>query len=548
MVRKRLVIIAGAAALAVFSVRLDASDLPIAVEKSGPKKSGFYTFWNADREFGLGLGTFQNQSCAPVQGEAPYAGNLLLDCDAEVPHNETSIATNPNDPLHAVGAFHTYHLTGTGNKVHATIQSTPSVTTDGGLTWHHVVPPITPYQFSGDPAVAFDLNGRIYLASIADHEGDGGSNYTGPSVVVQYSDNGGSVWTNPVTVASGKGAVDKNGGGQLVFQDKEFIAVDQSPASPRQNRAYVTWTSFREFFSPNKALFRSPIMVSTSDDGRHWSNGAEISGSSNDFCGGPCSFNQFSSPTVAPGGTTYVAFENFNTPAENQYLVVSSTDGGRTWSAPSRAGTIYDINFTPNGFGDDTLTGCAFRIAAPGNAAADPSDPTGNTLYVAWADNRKGTAASTNTDVILARSTDGGKTWKEHIIDESPNDQFYAWVAVANDGRVDVGYMDRSWASPTDQKICQYGFSLTRLTFDGAGAIATSTKSQIDSGLSDPGHSRWFSGATGGNSLFIGDYNGVATGSDGKTWSLWTDQRALVADPPSLSRNHGQHAVGAITP
>src|SRR5512139_3305945 len=123
---------AGAAALAGFSIRIGAADLPSPVEKPGPKKSGFYTFWNADREFGLGLGTLQNQSCAPVQG-APYGGNLLLDCDAEVPHNETSIATNPNDPLHAVGAFHTYHLTGTGNKVHATIQSKPSVTRDGGV-------------------------------------------------------------------------------------------------------------------------------------------------------------------------------------------------------------------------------------------------------------------------------------------------------------------------------------------------------------------------------------------------------------------------------
>ena len=277
--RKCLVIMAGAVALAGFCIRLSAADLPRPVEKSGPKKSGFYTFWNADQEFGLGLGTYQNQSCTPAQGGV-YTGNLLLDCDAEVPHNETSIATNPNDPMHAVGAFHTYHLTSTGNIVHSTIQSTPSVTRDGGVTWHHLAPPITPYQFTGDPAVAFDLTGRIYLASIADHEGEGGFPYTGPSVVVQYSDDGGSVWTNPITVASGKGAVDKNSGGQLVFQDKDYIAVDQSSTSPRQNRAYVTWTSFQEFFSPKKFLARSPIMVSSSDDGRHWSKGVEISGSS----------------------------------------------------------------------------------------------------------------------------------------------------------------------------------------------------------------------------------------------------------------------------
>jgi hypothetical protein len=57
-----------------------------------------------------------------------------------------------------------------------------------------------------------------------------------------------------------------------------------------------------------------------------------------------------------------------------------------------------------------------------------------------------------------------------------------------------------------------------------------------------------FSGATGGQSLFLGDYNAVAVGANGKTWSLWTDHRNIVANPPSPTRNHGQHAVGAVTP
>ena len=118
-------------------------------------------------------------------------------------------------------------------------------------------------------------------------------------------------------------------------------------------------------------------------------------------------------------------------------------------------------------------------------------------------------------------------------------------MAVANDGRVDVGYMDRSYS--TGQSVCQYGFSLTRLTFSAAGAILTSAKSRVDTGLSDPGHSRWFSGATGGNSLFIGDYNGISIGPDSRTWSLWTDQRAVIANSPP-SRDHAQHAVGALTP
>lgn len=118
-------------------------------------------------------------------------------------------------------------------------------------------------------------------------------------------------------------------------------------------------------------------------------------------------------------------------------------------------------------------------------------------------------------------------------------------MAVAPDGRVDVGYMDRSYSSGQD--VCEYGLSLTRLTF-GARGKTSKRKSRVDTGLSDPGRSRWFSAATGGSSLFIGDYNGVAVGPDRRTWSLWTDQRNVVDSPPSPARNHGQHAVAGTTP
>lgn len=265
--------------------------------------------------------------------------------------------------------------------------------------------------------------------------------------------------------------------------------------------------------------------------------------------GGPaseCDEDQFSVPTVAPGGRVYVAFENFNTPAENQYMVVSSADGGRTWTAPVRVDAVHDVNYPTNVDGRSTLTGCQLRVNAAGNITADPSDPTGNTLYLVWADNRNGTGDATNTDVLLARSTDGGATWKIKVIDDSLNDQFYPWVAVAQDGRVNVGYMDRSYSAGQD--VCQYGFTLTRLTFDEAGNVTSKVRQRVDTMLSDPGHSRWFSATTGGNGRFIGDYNGVAVGADGATWSLWTDQRNLVANPPSPVRSHGQHAVGGLEP
>ena len=146
---------------------------------------------------------------------------------------------------------------------------------------------------------------------------------------------------------------------------------------------------------------------------------------------------------------------------------------------------------------------------------------------------------ATNTDVFLGKSTDGGATWTTIPVDTSANDQFYPWVEVAPDGSVHVGYMDRAYSS--GQNVCEYGFSVT--TLDTTGTVVK--KQRVDSGLSDPGHSRWFSKSTNPQSRFLGDYNGLAIGSDGSIWSLWTDSRDVMANPPSPLRNHGQHAVAS---
>jgi hypothetical protein len=44
-----------------------------------------------------------------------------------------------------------------------------------------------------------------------------------------------------------------------------------------------------------------------------------------------------------------------------------------------------------------------------------------------------------------------------------------------------------------------------------------------------PNHARWFSGATGGETTFLGDYDGgLAVGSDGAAHPVWTDMRRIV--------------------
>ena len=532
-----------------------AGDGPSPSGKRGPHLSGFYDFLKGRPEYTGGFGTFRALSCSIGQASQPsvYAGNMRLDCEAETPHNETTIAVDPGNPAHAIGGYHAYLLSFNGTTVIRRIVGTTSVTFDGGRNWREVVPPIKPYQFTGDPALAFDSRGRAYFANIADHEGPGGD-FTAPAVVVARSEDGGLSWSPPVTVARGFGAVTGSHFLQPnIFNDKDYLAADTGDDSPYRDRVYVTWTRLEEVITPGRFHLSAAIALSSSDDGVTWSDIRFISGFSPMLCpasfGGPpgqCDLNQDSYPAVAPRGKVYVSFENFNWPALDQVLAVSSGDGGATWSTPTRVDFVQDLNLPPGPEGA-MLTGCQFRVGVKGNTAADPGDPTGNTVYVVWADNRNGRVlvdASgtetffTNTDVFLGRSADGGATWRVIPVDLSGNDQFFPWVGVAPDRRVDVGYMDRSYSA--GQEECRYGFSLTRLTFDSAGDVTSRTKIRVDTGLSDPGHSFWF----GQNAAFIGDYNGLAVDSTGATWSLWTDLRAPVSPAIPL---HGQHAVGAVT-
>jgi hypothetical protein len=516
--------------------------------KAGPHLSGFYDFWSFPADSPSGVGTIQQITCTVGSSDQPaiYSGNMLLDCDAETPHNETTITVDPNDPKHAIGGYHSYQLNFNGSTLVERVVAAASVTFDGGQNWREIIPNVAPYQFNGDPGLAFDANSRIYYTTLADHEGPGGS-FTGPSIVVTHSDDGGLTWSRLVTIARGQTAITpkQKGFGPNLFNDKPFLGVDTFPASPFKNRVYVTWTPFSQFFSPTAASFHASIAVSFSDDGANWSAPKTISGfspaCSAALFGLPneCDLDQDSYPAVAPAGRVYVSFENFNTPAENQALIVSSADGGQTWSEPVKVATLFDINYPLNSDGRSTLTGCTFRYGVKANTATDPSDPTGRTVYVVWADNRHGTVKATNTDVFLGKSTDGGATWTTIPVDTSANDQFYPWVEVAPDGTVHVGYMDRAYSS--GQNVCEYGFSVT--TLDTTGTVVK--KQRVDSGLSDPGHSRWFSKSTNPQSRFLGDYNGLAIGSDGSIWSLWTDSRDVVANPPSPLRNHGQHAVAS---
>jgi hypothetical protein len=456
-----------------------------------------------------------------------FGANVMANCDSTLlPHNETAIIVDPNNASHVAAGSNDTQLPPNGATGSARSALGYYTSFDGGRTWINGAVTAAGFAQTSDPALGFDTQGNVFVGMVSFDLGVGGK-ALGGAIQVARSIDGGRTFGTAVTVEEST-----NDG---IQEDKPYLVVDTNPASPFVNSVYITWTRFH--FDSVDNYLESPIFFSASQDGgMTWSAPKEISGANRALCtfsgtplpyDGRCKEDQFSSPVVTSDGTIFVAFENEQAINDgqfrNQYLVVKSTDGGATWSVPVRASDIihdgaddYPINIV----GRQTLSNSQFRVNSAGNLAVDASS---GALVVTWSDNRNGTAANTNTDIFMTRSTDGGSTWSAPaVVSGAAGDQFYPWAAFAPDSTLNISFFDRSY----DPANSQYGITLARVALKGTGLRIQLQR--VDTGLSDPNHARWFSGATGGKTIFLGDYNGLAVGSDGVAHPFWTDMRRVV--------------------
>ena len=381
-----------------------------------------------------------------------------------MPQDETSLDINPQAKQNIIGGANDYRLGWGTSGFYAS--------TDNGRHWYDGITPFPSLPSGdnldggGDPAIVFDREGTAYYAQINFNRTDDTS-----GVWVNRSTNGGFTWSRPCVAiqvqappneqsrCGGAGDPRQPGDGTVGFIqdndaalngsvpgfDKEWITAGPRPAGvlPQcftplahavttcpdgavgPDRLYVTYSLFSSAGS-------AQIFLSYSDDRAHsWSVPKFIAGAGT-FCaagGRPnnqCDDSQGSEPTVNPTtGQLWVGFINGDTEDEDQYLVVTSTDGGNTFSAPSRVDTLYDVNLPRgvNGRADCVARGQGSTRAVPTNSCFryDPimnsivADKRGgafaNDVYVVLYDNRNGTIRDSNTDVFFYKSTDGGTTW-----------------------------------------------------------------------------------------------------------------------------------------
>jgi hypothetical protein len=452
-----------------------------------------------------------------------------------MPQDEMSIAVNPVDTKNVFGGANDYRL-GWGS-------SGFYVSTDRGHNWSDgiaIAPtpgsyprPTSPKDHidgGGDPIAIMDRDGTAYYGQIRfERENDTGG------VFVNRSTNGGFTWSRPCIpnvagVCGGNGDPRQPGDGVVTFNPDDdgifngSIPFDDKPygtAGPRPDgvaaqcftpthtptpcpaghvgpdRIYITWTRFFD---------AQEIMMSFSDDrARSWSMATVINGSA-PFCVGGvrgCSGNQGSQPVVQPtNGHLYVTWENFDTPDENQYILVSSADGGATFAGPFFVTSVFDVNYPTSGAnnrpdcqargqgnGRSVLTNSCARVNARGALSVDKRGGAfANDLYLVIADNRNGTRVSSNADVSFFKSTNGGTTWTGPTrVNDDPssspanrncsragrppcptdvntgNDQWFPWLDISWQGWLHGTWQDRRLDTTSPIGVGEWPTSKTRV-------------------------------------------------------------------------------------
>ncbi|MBS0374369.1 MAG: exo-alpha-sialidase [Proteobacteria bacterium] len=320
---------------------------------------------------------------------------------------EPAIAVNPRDPRQVVAAAPRF----------------AAYSEDGGRSFTAVRLAADDAPSFGDVSLTFDDRGRAYLGFLSiERNGLPGYWGHGPGangIYVRRSADGGRHWDEaPVAIKAWRG--DETG---IALEDMPRLWADTGARSPHRGNLYAAWIEWQ--------LTQSVILYSRSvDGGASWSTPQRIStraGLPRDDNGavvGPIG-------TVAPDGTQYVVWNE----GLNITLAVSR-DGGRSF-APSHP--VVDVA-APYFGGAGSIPGLSRAMGFPQVGV----DPHGRAVYVCWSDFRHG-----DVDVFVARSGDGGRHFGApvRVNDDSLHDgadQFLQWMAVdPTDGAIYVQFYDR---------------------------------------------------------------------------------------------------------
>jgi hypothetical protein len=339
-----------------------------------------------------------------INAQSTYK-NIQIDGQDDLlsyPPCEPSIAINPKNPDSIVGGA---------------ILDKVYVSLDGGLTWD-VDKLESKYGVYGDPCVVANNKGDFYYLHLSDPTGlNWASEEWLDRIVCQRSKDKGYKWSDGSSIGY-NGSKD---------QDKEWAICSVS-----SKRVYATWTQFDKYDSKEAGDSSNVMFSCTNRRASKWSPSQRINQISGD-CVDDDDTVEGAVPACGKGNEVFVAW------ARGESIWFDrSMDGGDTWlDKDIWAGEIV------GGWAQD-IPGVSRCNGMPVTCCDVSNGPNSGTIYINYTDQRNGIA---DTDVWLISSSDQGDTWTEPLrvnTDGPGYHQFFTWMDVDPvSGHIYIVFYDR---------------------------------------------------------------------------------------------------------
>lgn len=298
----------------------------------------------------------------------------------------------PEEPSIRINPYNTDQIVAAANT------ATYYYSDNGGISWTQGVLSST-YGVWGDPCIIVDTSGDFYFLHLSNPLS---GNWI-DRIVCQKTTDGGQTWNNGSYM----------GLDGTKAQDKEWAIVD-----PSNNNIYVTWTQF-DVYGSNNPVDSSIIRFSrSSDGGETWSEAVRINKVAGD-CIDSDNTVEGAVPALGPNGEIYVSWAG-----PEGLVFTKSTDQGVTW--PEENTFVADF---PGGW-DYAIPGIYRANGLPVTCCDLSGSPFHGRIYINWSDQKNG---PDDTDVWLVYSDDGGATWSDVLrVNDDPagNQQFFTWMDI----------------------------------------------------------------------------------------------------------------------
>ena len=281
-------------------------------------------------------------------------------------------------------------------------------TTDGGASWQGndtcTGDPIAFHR--GDPGITIDKNGTFLLTRL------GQSPFVG--LYSHYSLDQGRTWSAQKVVSTDD-------------LERAALTTDANHASQHFGRSYAAWVKFANPF---------PVMFAFTDNGAQtWSTPKQVNNPSSRSAGGDLA--------VGPNGEVYACWAGVTDVSPFKEIMVgfaSSVNGGADWHVTENAFAVNGITGVLAGKNNIRVNGL------PVMAVDTTSGPRKGWIYIV--SGQKDLApAGNDPDIILYRSADAGLTWSTGIrVNQDPKNngktQYFPNIHIDKFGAVNVIFYD----------------------------------------------------------------------------------------------------------